>query len=222
MAFQYEGCMNLTQNDTEFQLFKSGFQCQSNLFGQISAHQKIGIFGIYFHAHAIPTLFGIPASMLTNQNVEISDLLGTEGKQLEEQMMSSENSSERITCICNFLVRKIKDFSCKETGMVTAANKIILQRGNINIQQLAESYFSSQRHFERKFKNLTGFSPKTFARIVRFEACVSQGILDNSYLTKLTYESGYYDQSHMIKDFKAFSGNNPQTYFSEDMTLFLD
>ena len=69
---------------------------------------------------------------------------------------------------------------------------------------------------ERLFYTEVGLSPKTFIRITRFQEVFKkirqQGVKD---LTGLAYEYGYYDQSHFIRDFQAFSGVNPRKFFSE-------
>lgn len=66
------------------------------------------------------------------------------------------------------------------------------------------------RQFERHCRERTGMSPKTFARIARF---------DRAYYTKLKYpnrdwltiaiDCGYFDYQHMVKDFKVFTGQTP-------------
>ena len=220
LAFQYEGRM--TQNNGQNQLFKSGFQCQTNSFHQISACQKTGIFGVYFHSYAIPLLFNIPADRLTNYNIEISDLLGKEGEEVEERIMLCNSLKERIQIITEFIERKLKNVLTESKNIISAVNYIISSKGIIDIPELIESHFLSQRQFERKFKELTGFSPKMFSRIVRFEECISKAVSGRQSLTELTFASGYYDQSHMIKDFREFSGNSPKSYFSEDLSIFFD
>jgi AraC-like DNA-binding protein len=87
------------------------------------------------------------------------------------------------------------------------------QGGQVNIRELSTQYFLSQKQFERKFKEHSGFMPKLYARIVRFETALS-GYSRNRSLTEVGYESGYYDQSHFIHDFKKFSGHHPRSYFA--------
>ncbi|WP_186754947.1 helix-turn-helix domain-containing protein [Echinicola salinicaeni] len=222
LAFQYEGGMFLSENGNEIQLFKSGFQSQSNLYSQISAHQKIGVFGAYFHPYALSIIFNLPASNFTNKNIEISELLGNEGRILEEQVLAATNTQQRVRIISRYIEHRLRRSSLEDINLIAAVQSIVMQRGAVNIPNLSDSLFLSQRHLERKFKNLTGFNPKTFARIVRFEECISKAISQCTSLTELTYELGYYDQSHMIKDFKGFSGYSPQNLLREDLSIFFD
>lgn len=73
----------------------------------------------------------------------------------------------------------------------------------------------SERQFERKFREYSGFNPKLCMRIVRFEeACNFYGHSGQKTMTEIAHECGYYDQSHFIRDFKEFSGYEPGHYFS--------
>ncbi|MNI51911.1 2-hydroxymuconate semialdehyde hydrolase [compost metagenome] len=77
-------------------MFNSGFQSQTDTFCQLSAEQKVGVFGIYFQPYAIPFLFGLPTSEITNQNIEIAELLGKDGVFLEEKVLNCVNTQERV------------------------------------------------------------------------------------------------------------------------------
>jgi len=79
---------------------------------------------------------------------------------------------------------------------------------------LANDYFLSERQFERQFRKFSGFSPKLFSRIVRFQSALTQYGNNEKSLTEIALETGYYDQSHFIHDFKEFSGYHPKQYFS--------
>ena len=221
LAFLYSGMMQTQQNNTRSPLFKSGFQCQTQVHLQISATSKVGIFGIYFQPFAIPLLFGTPAHVLTNLNIEISDLLGNEGSALEERIMTCNNTDERVRTVTSFLAKKIKDDIRFNKDIIATVDFITHHKGNVDMRELVSKNFLSQRQFERKFKSLIGFSPKLFSKIVRFEACLSHAVSINQPLGRLALDSGYYDQSHMIRDFKEFSGKHPRSYLSEiDSFLF--
>jgi transcriptional regulator GlxA family with amidase domain len=63
-----------------------------------------------------------------------------------------------------------------------------------------------------------GITPKLLARITRFQKALNMLETNSSKsLTTVAYEGGFYDQSHFIRDFKEFTGYNPNTYFARNM-----
>ncbi|HOB13014.1 MAG TPA: helix-turn-helix transcriptional regulator [Novosphingobium sp.] len=93
------------------------------------------------------------------------------------------------------------------------ATRLRLERGTVPIQDLADSSGLSLRHFQRRFRQLTGLNPKRYARICRIGHAVHRKELDPDLpWTTLAYEAGYADQSHFIRDFKALTGCLPSEF----------
>jgi len=220
LAFQCEEGMTMSKDGNKDTLFTSGFQFQTNSFYQMSAHKKVRIFGISFQPGAIRLLFKTPANLLTNSQIEISDLLGNEGENLQDKIINCSNMEQRIWVINSFIEDKLILSHYKENNLLNSIHTIKFHKGNVNIKELSSLYCLSQRQFERQFNGLTGFSPKTFASIIRFEECVKLAYLKRKSLTELALSAGYYDQSHMIRDFRKLTGKNPKEYFFEDHSIF--
>ena len=71
------------------------------------------------------------------------------------------------------------------------------------------------RQFERRFCELVGVTPKRYARIVRFDAALrAKMAVPKRAWTDIAHEIGYYDQMHMVHDFRRFSGESPTNYFA--------
>lgn len=69
----------------------------------------------------------------------------------------------------------------------------------------------SRRQIDRLFRRYLGFAPKTFSRIVRFQAALSRLKSDpGCTLAQVAAECGYYDQSHFVRDHKAYAGRAPK------------
>lgn len=224
LAFQYTGEMGIKLNSGKpGKLFRSGIQAQTDTFSSIFTSQSIGIFGIYFNPIAIPVLFGIPAVEITNHNIEISDLLGSEGKNLEERIMLSNSTKERLRIVIEFLFKRLRSLTVEEKLIQHTINAVYDNNGLINSNQLSDYLYLSPKQVERKFYKFTGFSPKQFSKIVRFESSISAIFRGHTTLTSLACDLGYYDQSHFIKNFKEFTGLTPKDYFSnEDLSIFME
>jgi len=222
LAFQYISGLKIIEKGNYNELFASGFQSQTNTFYQLSSNQKVGIFGICFQPYAISLLFNIPAYEMTSHNIEITELLGKEGTFLEEQILNCRSTQERIDIITHFIENRIDSFTSNVKNTIATINYLILKDGNTRMQELLNRQFLSQRQFERNFKTLAGFSPKYFSRIVRFEKSITNAYYNPKLsLTELAVHSGYFDQSHMIRDYKEFTGKSPSGYFSECQSLFV-
>ncbi|WP_230628261.1 helix-turn-helix domain-containing protein [Bacteroides uniformis] len=80
----------------------------------------------------------------------------------------------------------------------------------MSLLRLAEETCLCQRHFERKFKQHTGLTPKEYSRIMKFKHAVDllrSTSFDN--LLSVAIKAGYYDVSHLSKEIKKMSGNAP-------------
>ncbi|RZK67983.1 MAG: AraC family transcriptional regulator, partial [Pedobacter sp.] len=68
----------------------------------------------------------------------------------------------------------------------------------------------SMKQFERTCKERIGMNPKMYARIVKFSKAyrLREAFPQLSWI-QIAHESGYFDQMHMIRDFKVFAGVNP-------------
>ncbi len=192
--------------------FLTGVHAQTRKVRTFTAKSDFGIFGVFLQPYAIPILFGIPTAEITDELPDLSDLLGQEGEVISERMLKAKTNEERVTIINRFFFQRLASFDRPE--IVHAVHLINQSDGLVDVKDMAENSCLSQRQFERKFKEHVGFSPKTYTRIVRFNALLWKYDFKAKSLTQIAYDFGFYDQAHFIQDFKKFSGFCPKTYFS--------
>jgi AraC-like DNA-binding protein len=215
MVFHFKGRFDEILKTEESELsFRSGIHGQSQSFRRFHIREDFGILGVYLYPFAVPALFGIPATELSNQMPDLTTFLGNAGTELEERVMLAADNVERIKVISEFLRKCIRSHEVHEPAVFSVISSVIRSNGLAKIPDLAAQSFLSTRQFERKFLAFSGFSPKLFSRIIRFHSALNEYGNREKSLTEIAYECGYYDQSHFIHDFKAFSGEHPKTYFS--------
>ena len=99
-----------------------------------------------------------------------------------------------------------------QTGstIVAAANYVFRHHGAVKIADLAHRGSTGLRQFERRFHREVGASPKTFARIARFQAALDAKVAapKRTWLD-IAHSFGYYDQMHMIHDFELLGRDSP-------------
>jgi AraC-like DNA-binding protein len=117
--------------------------------------------------------------------------------------------------VCDFLEARLKNVKNEYTRIFSSSNLMSDFTKATSLKELADNSFLSTRQFERRFKEFSGFTPKLFLRIARFNSAL-KGTFAGKPLTQIAYDSGYYDQSHFIHEFQKFSGCNPKDYFKLD------
>ena len=92
-------------------------------------------------------------------------------------------------------------------------NRIYETKGNVSIKEISQDTGYSECYVRRSFHEMHGISPKTFEKIVRFQNTLEEMALHKDMaFYDMAQESGYYDQSHMVKEFKNFTGLTPENY----------
>jgi AraC-like DNA-binding protein len=215
LIFHYKGRFDEIDQSGRIELsFVSGISGPSTRYRRFRIGDDFGIFGVYLFPFAIPVLFDIPANELVNEMPDLQTVLGKQGLELEEKMMLAENNDVRVALICQYIRSCLMRNSHHEPAAFAMINQVIQSNGLTSISELAARNYLSTRHFERKFKAFSGFSPKLFSRIIRFHTAMNAYGQREKSLTEIAYDAGYYDQSHFIHDFKQFSGEHPARYFS--------
>ena len=155
-------------------------------------------------------VFGVPAPELVDRIVPLEELWG---RTHVERLFSSFRDSDHRRCLL-MLRAELAGRSGLASHFETAAQRIRLQGGRVSIQELAESHGLSRQQFARSFGAETGLPPKVFARITRFQALLHVLLeTDVSEWASLPAETGYYDQAHMINEFRGFTGSAPTAFF---------
>ena len=107
--------------------------------------------------------------------------------------------------------------------MAEACRLIRQSQALLSIDSLSQTLYVSKRQLERCFKQQFGTSSKTYQQIIRFRNAYRYarkiGIPDVSW-ADVSYESGYADQSHLIRDFKKFSGDVPSMLTHHSLSTF--
>lgn len=211
--FCYKGSFRYQAGTRAEQDLSPGVYGQTESFSKVFSQNQFGVFGFYLYPHALPELFRVPASEITNQCASLRSVCGEAGKMLEEDIMCGHDNQQRIALVCRFLENRLHNCRTENKGIIASLMCIAKTSAAFNVKTFAQHNFLSVRQFERRCKELSGFTPKTFLRITRFNA-----LLDTSFssrkISDIAYDYGYSDPAHFSRDFRNFSGCNPSEYFN--------
>jgi AraC-like DNA-binding protein len=213
IGFQYKGRLSLLQNGTETPLSISGVSGLVDHSRTFKNSANIGTVLIFFKEAGTTQFFRQPLHELFRESVSLDNfMLRSELLCLEEQLAEAKTDAHRIATVEQFLISRMTN--TEPDKLVLAALALIHKsKGNIRIKELTEQLHISQSPLEKRFRQAVGASPKKFASIVRLKNVIHQYNSVNS-LTELGYEAGFYDQAHFIKEFKTFTGDTPEKFFT--------
>ena len=179
-------------------------------FFEINYPQTMEMFGIRFKPAGITVFTRVPVNEFTDRDVELALVETLFDKCFYETLPEKQSMEEIITHTDNYLINRIPCLYQFDKQIIRAIDLIFLAKGQLSPAKVASDVCLCQRHFERRFKSAIGISPKTFAKIVRFKQALRY-LRNSSYqdLLSVAIECGYYDHTHLIKDFRDFSGETP-------------
>lgn len=178
----------------------------------------VQLLGIRFQPGGTFPFLRLPMHELTNQVVELKalsaeferDLLGCAKK--ESELLS------KVASIQNLLGERVR--GCKHESWLTSLAAQIVQRGGqISIDRLAADAGVSGRQMERRFLCEVGLSPKQLCRILRFQQIFRALNHDEATWATVAVDCGYYDQAHLIRDFRQFAGLTPAALLQHSSAL---
>jgi AraC-like DNA-binding protein len=183
----------------------------------ISLRGRVGSLGVIFRAAAFLDSFRLPPlEELNDQRLNASEWAGREMDDFCAQLAATEEAHKKIDLVNQFFINY---FGHRQPAIQTAdqlANHILEQRGLLSMEALTTRFHVSARHLRRLFKERVGVSPKFYARLKRFgytHYCLQAGQFNWRHFVG---DHGYYDQAHLIRDFKTFSGRPPKLQWRPD------
>ena len=163
---------------------------------------------ILFQPQGLRALLGIPTSLVTDLGVDAIDVLGGEVKALYERLGNAATFSQRVNLLNKFLLQ------CHLTSnpldqIHHALDRLIVPGARIKVADIARQAGVTVRQLERRSLEYTGVSPKALVRIARFQQVLKIKNKSSSNWVEVAHALDYYDQMHMIRDFRALAGDSP-------------
>jgi AraC-like DNA-binding protein len=169
--------------------------------------------GVRFRPGGAAAFFRLPALELHNQVVPADALWGRFVAEARERLYAAPTIAARFVLLERLLLERLLDAPRGLDVVRFAVGAIARRGGALPIKALSEQIGISQKHLDAQFRRMVGVSPKTLARIYRFQH-VLQSIDPARPVdwAAVAHTALYFDQSHFNKDFAAFTGFSPTEY----------
>ncbi|MDT4968414.1 MAG: hypothetical protein QOJ64_3151 [Acidobacteriota bacterium] len=159
--------------------------------------------------------FPVPMNELSDCVVDADLLWGNDFAFLREKLMEIKEVELRFRLLEDFLVSKFQSRLLSNPCIEYALGEIIRQPDQINLGKLSQKVGYSQRHFIDMFSRQVGITPKAYLKIIRFQKVIREVEQSREVnWSAISQDCGFYDQAHLINDFKSFSGFTPEEYIS--------
>lgn len=175
-------------------------------------------FGIRFYPGALRHFFSMNLSEITDQFADNHYLPCNDFGELHKSIYQHRSFHQRTRVCEQWLLKYYKPQPSRQFDQ--ALSLINQSFGNVRVAQLADMVGWSSRHLNRLFQQHTGLSTKTFIQTIRIQHVCKQLYLAPTDSLNTAYEFGFFDQPHLIKDFKKRLLANPGTFFNRFMSDF--
>jgi AraC-like DNA-binding protein len=160
-------------------------------------------------------LLGMPVSELRGQVVDLGEVLGAPGAHLAERLRAEPTWRGRFGVVDRLLLRRLETGPQPSPEIIRAWRRLVVSGGAAPIHRVAAEVGWSHKHLITRFREQVGLSPKTAARLVRFDRVLrALGRPEPHGWERIAAESGYADQPHLVREFRTFTGGTPSDFLA--------
>ena len=171
-----------------------------------------GMIGVKLQPAALHLLFGVDMSLLVDEVLDLSSIL----PDLEYPVPSRDHFDD----FCDQIEKVfLGQFHSIESGLEEVIKLVQEKHGILDVKELVGLSGYNTRRLERMFKTHVGLSPKFYSRIVRLSYIFERVQEEDYRWASIAYQAGFTDQSHLIKNFKEFTGEDPTKYRFDELDM---
>ncbi|WP_437931285.1 helix-turn-helix transcriptional regulator [Sorangium sp. So ce291] len=156
-------------------------------------------------------LLGVAANALTDRIVPLEDIWGRSGGDLCLELLAARSLPEVLDRLSQAIALRTHQ-TCEPASARLARRAVrLLEGGEVRVDSVAERLGVTARHLRRAFTESVGIGPKEFARTVRLQRAVRMAATSKDW-ARIAADAGYYDQAHLIADFRELVGLTPGAF----------
>lgn len=156
-------------------------------------------------------LFRVAADEVTDRIVPLEAIWGHEDADLYGRLADAEDLTAFLDCVSGVLARRVRrSFESSSAHLARRAARL-LEEGETRVGHVAARLGITDRHLRRTFTRQIGVGPKEYTRAVRLQRALRLATCSNDW-GRVALDAGYYDQAHLVADFRQLTGVTPGTF----------
>jgi AraC-like DNA-binding protein len=174
--------------------------------------------GVFFRPARVAPFLRVAISELTDQTVAIDDLWGTAASRLPSELCELDEAGriDRLESVLKTRLGRGRPPS-PAFDVEGLAASVVRHHGRVTVDAMARAAGVSRQYLSREFRERIGIGPKLYSRLARFQSGLTYaGSRARVDWARAAFDMGYADQSHMIAEFRLFSGLTPQMLASRE------
>jgi AraC-like DNA-binding protein len=175
--------------------------------------EEASIMGAHFRPGGAFALLGPAVGEMLNTHIDLQSIWGAAAVELREQLCAASTPAARFRLLERAILVRLCDRRICHGAVREALTLLTRAHGRARVRDISKAVDLSQRRFIEVFTTEVGLTPKLFSRVQRFQRALalSRNAIERNW-AQLAADCGYYDQSHLIRDFAEFSGICPANY----------
>lgn len=166
--------------------------------------------GALLRPGAASHLFGVPADELAHRHTPLDALWGAAVEETRERLFEAGTAERRLEVLEAVLAARLPRVRGLHPAVAHALGRLA---HGVPVGEVVRETGYSHRHFIALFRGATGLGPKRFSRVARFNLALGRLAGDPAVSpSRVAYETGYADQAHLIREFRAHAGVTPAAY----------
>lgn len=171
---------------------------------------------INFSPLAPRVFFDIPSVEFAHRSVDVAEVSRQLAVELYERVNAAPTWAERFDAIDDVLTRALRSTVGPRPEVAESWRRIARRHGGLPVSLVADQVGWSRRHLTSQFRAEFGIGLKDAARVFRFDRARRLIGADAGTLAEIAAACGYFDQSHLDRDFRALAGTSPTGWLSAD------
>jgi AraC-like DNA-binding protein len=166
--------------------------------------------GVRLRTGAAPPVVGASARELRDRDVTVDELWGRRGARLVDRVVEAADWRARLAVLVDGVAARARGAPEPDPVAVGVADLLAARPGR-SLPSLATDFGLSERQLRRRVEDAVGYSPRTLARILRFQRFLhaARAAGPGRHLAALAAHLGYADQAHLTRETKELSGLPP-------------
>ena len=211
-----EDRMRIFRNDQDAvgQLFDDSVVCGPHArYFVLDTSKSEPALGIHFRPGGASPFFALPVDELTDRHVALEDLWGPWAREVRERLMQAPSPECMFLLLEQLLLSRFRQPHVEHPAVTYAVRKLTAFPDVARIRQVQNETGYGAKRFIELFSGSVGLTPKVYSRIQRFQAVIGRIARgDRVEWADVAVDCGYYDQSHLNREFRVFSGVTPALY----------